>query len=44
MTPRVLDMYWVPEKKYSTNAFLKTVKANQSHNYFLKFYMIQLDF
>ena len=24
-------MYWVPEKKYSMNAFLKTVEANQSH-------------
>ena len=24
-------MYWVPEKKYSMNAFLKTVEANQSN-------------
>ena len=24
-------MYWVPAKKYSMNAFLETVKANQSH-------------
>ena len=24
-------MYWVPEKKCSMNAFLKTVEANQSN-------------
>ena len=24
-------MYWVPEKKYSMNAFLKTVEANLSN-------------
>ena len=28
---KIMYMYWVPAKKYSMNAFLKTVKANQSY-------------
>ena len=45
MTPMVKYIYWVPEKRYSMNAFLKTVKANESHlSIVFKFYMIQLNF
>ena len=37
-------MYWVPEIKYSMNAFLKTVKANRSHTTFFLNLIFELSF
>ena len=40
----LIHQYWVPEKKYSMDAFLKTLKANQSFIAIFQFYVIKLNF